>query len=93
MPLYPKEVGCLTSASEGLTLPLLRRFRNLPPAGTWGEPAPVRATPPGLAVDGSPLVEGVAILAPVTNRRWESGEVHKAVLDLIDVVGRAMGEE
>jgi predicted peptidase len=48
-------------------------------------PAPVRLTPPGLAVDAHPLCEGVAVLAPVTDQGW-SASTHAGLLALLDEV-------
>jgi predicted esterase len=58
-----------------------------PSAGAWlrGVPAPVRATPPGLAVDASPLAAGVGVLAPLTARGW-GAPTQPAILALLDAV-------
>lgn len=47
-----------------------------------GAPAPVRATPPGLAVDASPLAAGAGVLAPVSARGWGAG-THAPLLALL----------
>lgn len=58
-----------------------------PKSSTWeaGVPAPVRSTPPGLAVDGSSLIEGVAVLAPQTLEGWGQG-THARIISLMDSV-------
>ena len=48
-------------------------------------PAPVRVTPPGLAVDAHPFCEGIAILAPITSKGWSSF-MHTKLLGLLDEV-------
>jgi predicted peptidase len=52
---------------------------------TWSAPAPVRGTPPGLAVDGSPLAAGFFVLAPRTRRGWGAA-THEDTLALLDEV-------
>lgn len=58
-----------------------------PHACAWhpDRPAPVRTTPPGLAVDASPLAAGFYVLAPRTHRRW-APDSHGETLALLDEV-------
>jgi len=53
-----------------------------------GAPAPVRGTPPGLALDGAPRAARAVVLAPVTARGW-GARAHADVLALLDDVLRA----
>jgi predicted peptidase len=57
-------------------------------AGSWSKPAPVRGTPPGLAVDSSPLARGFVIVSPRTDRGWGAA-THEALLSLLEEVLRA----
>jgi predicted peptidase len=55
--------------------------------GVWrsGQPQPVRYTPPGLAVDNSPLVQRVVLICPRTDRGWGTAS-SIAVVALLDEV-------
>ena len=65
---------------------LLPGYDHVARAWLASAPQPVRTTPPGLAVDDSPLVRGFAVLAPVTDRGWDLTASHRAVLALLDEV-------
>lgn len=58
-----------------------------PKTSTWedGVPAPVRSTPPGLAVDAISFVDSVAVLAPQTKEGWGKG-THARIISLLDSV-------
>lgn len=82
----------LHGAGESGGAPAWRLLPGFDPrAGEWvrGAPAPVRGTPPGLALDG--LLVGArraVVIAPVTHRGW-GADTHADVLALLDDVLRA----